>query len=564
MFRSENSAVIGKVKVRESHMARANSSSTKEASSQPSEAAPPNAVSVVKLNDWEEDLERLKLETEVSKHSRNYLEHAGGFSRPSLGAYVLNPTLEERAQGYFSSNSSLWLRHHYLVDDLCMSGDEGEPLRACVSAVGLASYANSVGGAELLNRARMDYIKALQLTNTALRSPTEVRKDSTLLSVIILSIFEMVAGSNEHSLEAWTEHINGSSTLIKLRGPNQFRTRAGQLLFMQVTSNLMISCVQRTIPIPAHIVELRDLAGKFMNLSIWSTWQVSGVIVDFTNFRAAVRDCEIIGPKAIIEAALEIDQKFLAAFVDVPDPWKYRTLYADHDDEFIWNRRYDVYNDSWTAQIWNGMRSCRILLHEIVRDQILVASTATTPIFTLEQAKDQNRQSVLAMLNMQADILASIPSHMPSTLKDRRASLMEASRGYFILWPLYMAGVMDLTTKPIKTWVIGRLRAIARLSGIRQAIVLAEILEEHRHVAAWDTKPAPRLRKDGTFFGWIPVSGTGRVRPDWWDIDAPEVAEESSRLMGERPRSFGHIQCLFEKSPEEESGPTSRKAAHYV
>lgn len=548
MFRSENNAVIGKVKVRESAKARAKSSSPKETSPEPSEAATFNAVAVVKSNDWIEDLERLTLETEVSKYSRIYLEHAGGFSKPWLGPCMLNPTLEERARGYFSSNSSLWLRHYDLVDDLCMSGDEGESLLASVSAVGLASYANSVGGTELLNRARMDYVKAIQLTNAALRSPTEVRKDSTLFSVMILSIFEMVAGSNEHSLEAWTEHINGASTLIKLRGPNQFRTRAGQRLFMQVTSNLMISCVQRTIPIPEHIVELRQVAEQFMNLSIWPAWQVSGVIFDFTNFRAAVRDCEIVGPKAIIKAALEIDREFLAAFAEVPEPWKYRTLYADHDDDFIWNRRYDVYNDNWTAQIWNGMRSCRILLHEIVRDQLLAASTAMTPIFTEEEAKEQNKQSVLAMLNMQADILASIPSHMPSTLQDKRTSLMEASRGYFVLWPLYMAGVMDLATQPIKTWVIGRLKAIAKIIGIQQAIVLAEILEEHRHVAAWDTKPAPRLRKDGTFFGWTPASGTGRVRPDWWDIDAPEVAAED-RVKRERPRSFGHIQCLFEGDP---------------
>ena len=530
MFRSENNSVIGKAKVRESAKSRAKSSSPTPTptSPEPLEADPSNVVAMVRSSDLIEDLDRLALGAEVSRYSRYYLEHVGGFARSPVLNPAIPPTLEERARGYFSSNSSMWLRNYDLVDDLCKSGDEDEPLLASISAVGLASYANSVYGPELLNRARMDYIKALQLTNAALRSPTEVRKDSTLFSVMILSIFEMVAGSNENSLEAWTEHINGASALIKLRGPNQFRTSAGQRLFMQVTSSLMVSCLQRTIPIPEHIVELRRIAGQYMNTKVWPGWDVSAVVFDFTNFRAAIRNCEIVGPKAIVEAALEIDRKFMNAFDDVPTTWKYRTLYADQDDEFIWNRRYDVYNDYWTAQIWNGMRSCRILLHEIIRDQVLAASTAISPIFTEEESNELNKQSVHAMLGMQADILASVPSQMPSRLSDRPSSLMEGSRGYFILWPLYMAGVMDLATQPTKTWVIGRLRAIAYQVGIRQATVMADILEQHRHIAAWDTKSAPRLKKDETCFRWTPATGAGRIRLDWWDIGAPGKGEGKS------------------------------------
>jgi hypothetical protein len=540
MFRSENDAVIGKIKVRESAKSKASPSSLTQTSPttspEPTEAGPSNTVAIAS-SDWFVDQEIDTLESQVSRYSRYYLEHTGSFAQSLQFIPTLNPTLEERARGYFRSNSSMWLRNYQLVDELCGTRDDGEPLLASITAVGLASYANSVHRPEILNRARMDYVKALQLTNAALRSPTQVRKDSTLFSVMILSIYEMVTGSNEHSMEAWTEHIDGASTLLQLRGPNQFRTRAGQILFMQVVSNLMISCVQRTIPIPEHIVDLRNQYGKFIDTSAWPAWELASVIFDFTNFRAAVRDCQIVGPKAVIGSALEIDRRFLAVFVDVSHSWKYRTLYASEDDEGIWNRRYDVYNDYWTAQIWNGMRSCRILIHEIVRDQLLAASSAITPIFTEEDAKEQNRQSVLAMLTMQADILASVPQHTLSSLIDNPSSLVEGSRGYFILWPLYMAGVMDLTTQPIKTWVIGRLRAIAVQVGIQQATVLADILEQHRHVAAWDTKPAPRLGKDETSFGWTPASGAGRIRPDWWDIEAP-AGSEAKDEMGEQETSL--------------------------
>lgn len=154
------------------------------------------------------------------------------------------------------------------------------------------------------------------------------------------------------------------------------------------------------------------------------------------------------------------------------------------------------------------------------------------PIFTREESKEQNAQSVHAMMKMQADILATIPLHVPSSIKDQLTPLMEGSRGYFVLWPLYMAGVMDLTTQPIKTWVIGRLRAIADQVGIRQATVMAEILETSRHIAAWDTKPAPRLRRDGKFFGWAPASGVGTLRPDWWNVNPTEDYQVPAEKMG--------------------------------
>ena len=372
MFRSENEVVIGKVKVR-GESSKAGAKSTSPASSTAPSSASPEHVSnavAVRSKEWVEDLDRLALERGVPLESQYYLD-------TDLLVSYISPTLTERARGYFSSNSSMWLKNNDLVDELCKNGDDNDPLLASISAVGLASYANLVHGPQLLNRARMDYVKALRLTNAALRSPTEVRKDSTLFSVIILSIFEMVAGANEHSLEAWTEHINGASALLKLRGPNQFRTKAGQQLFVLVTSNIMISCVQRTIPVPEHVVELRSLAGKVMDSSTWPAWQVSEVIFEFANFRAAVRDCDIVGPKAIIEAGLQLDRKFVDAFTTTPESWKYRSVYIDYDDDCIWNRRYDVYNDYWTAQIWNGMRSCRILIHEMIRDQLLAASTAS-------------------------------------------------------------------------------------------------------------------------------------------------------------------------------------------
>ena len=260
-------SVIGNARVRDSTESRANSPLPTTGTSFTPRTTEAGA-SIPLTSNWENIFETA-LGFEGSNDSQYYINDADDFSSSLAISPAIAPTIKERAHGYFSSNSSTWLRNHDLVDELCRGGSDSEPLLASVSAVGMASFANTIQGPKLLNRARKDYVKALRLTNAALRSPTEVKKDSTLFSVVILSLFEMVAGWNEHSLEAWNEHINGASALITLRGVEQFNTRAGQPLFMQVTSNIMVSCTQRTLPIPEHIVELRQVVEKLMAPSTW-------------------------------------------------------------------------------------------------------------------------------------------------------------------------------------------------------------------------------------------------------------------------------------------------------
>jgi hypothetical protein len=313
---------------------------------------------------------------------------------------------------------------------------------------------------------------------------------------MVLSIFETVTGNNERSLAAWAEHVNGAAALVKLRGKDQFQTQAGMRMFLQVTSNLMLSCIQRTTAMPDHIVELRKEAEKYMDTDN-PAWRLSGIIIDFTIFRAAVRNVKIVGPRAVVAAGLEIDRHFLEAFGNLPEEWHYKVVYTDENPEMIWNGNYHVYKENWMVHIWNGMRVCRIMLHETIRDQLLAASTAMTPIFTECEIAAQNDSSMNAMLQMRADILASVPHHTPMNFSTKSVSLLEGSRAYFVLWPLYLAGAMDVTTEQIRKWVIARLRSIGESVGIKQAFVVAEYLSQKKIIETWHTKPEPKIQRIG-------------------------------------------------------------------
>jgi hypothetical protein len=47
-----------------------------------------------------------------------------------------------------------------------------------------------------------------------------------------------------------------------LRGLEQFRTAGGRRMFIQTVSTLMISCIQRGLPLPDYIIEWTAEARK--------------------------------------------------------------------------------------------------------------------------------------------------------------------------------------------------------------------------------------------------------------------------------------------------------------
>lgn len=64
-------------------------------------------------------------------------------------------------------------------------------LMAAISAVGKASIANIQNSNPLRRSARLDYGNTLQLTNAAIGDAGQYKKDSTLIAILLLSIFEV-------------------------------------------------------------------------------------------------------------------------------------------------------------------------------------------------------------------------------------------------------------------------------------------------------------------------------------------------------------------------------------
>lgn len=487
MFRNESEAVIGKAKAK----------AKTKAKSKGKQPAAHSSLTVSSSSSAEDEVDQETLKKGFAEFAvKQPGKMVGGFARGMVPMGVISPPpntqLEHRAQAFFYSKSPLWLRNWDSLGTIWGSQTSAdEQLLASMSAMGLASLSSSFHSTELLNRSRKDYARALRLTNEALRSPTEVKQDSTLFSVMILSIYETITGCDSRSLTAWAKHVNGAAALVKLRGREQFETTAGQGMFLEVLSYLMLSCIQRTIAMPAHMIELQSIAAKYIDINK-TAWQATSAIIDFTIIRAAIREGELVGTKNIIEQALALDKRFADLWTNHPKEFEYKTVYTKENPHLIWNGMYHVYTTRSTVQIWNATRIARILLHASVRDHILVDSTALEPYLRTEDAEMVNNASVEIMMQCQRDILASIPQHFSAQPFTEAASRLKGSTGYFILWPLYLVGVMDLATNEVKSWVVQRLRGIADLVGVSQASVLADYIAAQEDLWGWSRKPPPK------------------------------------------------------------------------
>jgi len=421
---------------------------------------------------------------------------------PHLSTLQLAPTIEDLATGFFISNYVIGNTrphkgHLDPIEDMTRVGQLDEGLLSCMKAVGLAGFAHASHAPHLLRNARYQYVRALQSTNVALRDPVQVKKDSTLMSIMILGIFESITGCRQDSLKDWAEHIKGAAAVIKLRGREQLNRPAGRRLLVHVTAYLMIACLNRQVALPSHIIEYMTAAYE-MARTPDPAFNVQFTMMKYSSLLADVVQERLTDHQTIIDKSLELDATLLDIVTNVPPGWEYVTIFTDEQSEYVWNGRYHVYQDYWMGQMWNSLRTARILLHEMIRNTLLDGFSHKPPIFSASEHSAQFQISTDTIYQMQADILCTVPQHIGyfpkgetgfKTLAELDQSMLpmiKMSGGAFIMWPLWLAGILDIATEDVRQFVKRNLDSIGTTMGIRQAQVLADIMVAKTGITVWE------------------------------------------------------------------------------
>jgi len=111
-------------------------------------------------------------------------------------------------------------------------------LHKAVHVVSLGALSNALKSAPLRSEARREYGKALQELGFTIQSPSFATSNETLMSILLFALYEQITG-NYSSRTAWTRHINGAVTLVRIRGQNQMLDPTSRRLFCAVRTSMV-------------------------------------------------------------------------------------------------------------------------------------------------------------------------------------------------------------------------------------------------------------------------------------------------------------------------------------
>ncbi|TGO36881.1 hypothetical protein BHYA_0112g00200 [Botrytis hyacinthi] len=410
----------------------------------------------------------------------------------------LSTSSAEQAKCYFFRN--------YVLEDNSMSGSFqylyelydneliGPALTDSIECLGMVGLANFWKGSGFQFHANKKYNSALRLVSSRLRDEEEARADQTLVAVMLLGLYEINTCNGPQSMQSWTKHVIGASSLMQLRGKQCLETPIGRHIFAHLRTQVITNCIQRHVSIPPFIREWSKYALQFQSRNDAHATNLSEQVMEFGDLRATMSSFhDYRNAMKIIKAALVIDSKLVEwAFNCPPECMFYRTLTLRQMSDGVFSDHYHIYDSIWAAALWNHYRCVRILINEVIYVQLTHLRNIQPELFDQELrnpifSDSQLEISTTAVIQLSHDICASVP-FMLGYMEGREVTLNSAKgvSGNLLLWPLYTAACTPLVSDMMSHWVAGRLRVISDIMGIKQAAPLSHILTKRKDLLAWE------------------------------------------------------------------------------
>lgn len=361
-------------------------------------------------------------------------DDSNGIMSPSSGSwpvtpaglgllYNLAPTCQEQGTAYFFSRyvtmdeTACHQRFDFLYDvwkPVSSAPDrEVDGVLASMTAVGLMGLASLTQSLDMMEAAQKSYGTALRLMNHALVDPVEAVKDTTMLCVLILGVFEMMTENmpRARTIEAFQEHVNGAAALAIMRGANQFGTSAGKRMFGMLCQRVVISCIQKAMPVPEPLQELFREMVKSQPPEDPSVW-ITTMMFDVLQIRFDIKRGALVDPEIIVEKLIVIEEQYDRLAKQIPSSWHYRTFKLSRHHPAVFGGFFHLYPSLWHATIWNSLRTTRILILETILSQIYLQSQVYPPTLCSDRYVDEFAKAKRKLRHIVQDTIASVPQHL--------------------------------------------------------------------------------------------------------------------------------------------------------
>ena len=390
----------------------------------------------------------------------------------------LSLSLDAQARdAFFTYHVTGTLRTWDFLQPFYNPADSPEYLTLAIDAVSLAYLSQRLYSDGALLAARQRYIAALHLTSRALQCPDLAAKNTTLLATLLLDLFEKTINNQPQVIESWTGHMKGALALVELRGLDTFQDPTAIRVLIRLSTNVLISCVATQNPAPRELKELRAYVANLLDAKD-PKWRLMDHMVEYTDLRADISRYHLSNSTAV-QKILELDGKFAALALGLPLAWQPKTTMTGYASDRILEQHYDTYSDRHVTQSLNVLRLIRILLNEFILSHDLEVDSPLSLSHTAVNNIEMMVREICASIPQYVDCLGAARGtlHGNSTKSDHLHSPNQNFDCYTLIYPLYIAARSRYSPIHLKTWIIKELHYIGSHFSIRNAELVAQMLE---------------------------------------------------------------------------------------
>ncbi|PQE24924.1 C6 transcription factor protein [Rutstroemia sp. NJR-2017a WRK4] len=363
-----------------------------------------------------------------------------------------------------------------------------EFLSLTIDAASLAYLWHQSYSETALLRAREQYTVALKATSKALQSQDMATKEAAVMASLLLDLFEKFTNTERQEL-VWRSHINGALALVKARGLQEFTDPSSLRTLVRLNTNLIISYVSTDTAVPEDFSIVRTHLSKYIDAE-HPKWKLSGLMEPYANLRSDIH--RGISPLECLFRAMRLDGEFQALSREMHDKLQYKTLVPTSPSDMVYGTYFDTYLDRHITQTWNVLRLTRIMINEFIIEACPNTAAAHTAFKNIQSLASK----ICASLPQYVDCAGTVAqlqktgspglsrnftcfgecvSHLP----------VQNLACYTLIFPMFVVGNAKNTASPMKFWVKKQLHYMGSHFGIRNAEIVAQILERGKEVSPW-------------------------------------------------------------------------------
>ena len=254
----------------------------------------------------------------------------------------------------------------------------------------------------------------------------------------------------------------------------------------------VVNCLIRRVEVPEALLKWSRLAREHeTNEEKISESELSEIVAKYCNLQAAIESFQTrINPVDALGQALKIESELVEWALKWKAQDNFATITVDELSTDVLNDQWHLYSNIFVATTWNTYRSIRILIHQIIVNQ-LAHVTESPPMKSISQDASMHEFQLHAskriVVGLSHEICASVPFFMGRSLLeddiDYRYQPRNASRARLIVWPLYVAGQTEFVSDIMRLYAADQLERIANGVGIRKVKAFSQVLRAKQQVS---------------------------------------------------------------------------------